>query len=106
MLSPALRAQCPITRKYLSFDPLVRQVRQRAEQLPDAHTGSGDYLLADAIMAGFAMFSLKDPSLLAFQGRRKDENMKRLYRVAEVPSDTRMRELLDPLKPRYGSPCP
>jgi hypothetical protein len=45
------------------------------------------------------LFSLKDPSLLAFQGRRKDENMKRLYRVAEVPSDTRMRELLDPLKP-------
>jgi hypothetical protein len=99
MLSPSLRAQCPITRKHLSFDPLVRQIRQRAEQIPDSHTGSGDYLLADAIMASFAMFSLKDPSLLAFQDRRKDENMKRLYRVAEVPSDRRMRELLDPFDP-------
>ena len=99
MLSPSLRAQCPTTRKHLSFDPLVRQIRQRADQIPDSRTRSDDYLLADAIMAGFAMFSLKDRSLLAFQGRRKDENMKRLYRLAEVPSDTRMRELLDPLEP-------
>jgi hypothetical protein len=99
MLSPSLRAQCPTTRKHLSFDPLVHQIRQRAEQIPDSRIGSGNYQLADAIMAGFAMFSLKDPSLLAFQDRRKDENMKRLYRVAEVPSDTRTRELLDPLDP-------
>jgi hypothetical protein len=99
MLPPSLRAECPTTRKHLSFNPLVHQIRQRAEQIPDSHIGSGDYHLADAIMAGFAMFSLKDPSLLAFQDRRKDENMKRLYRVAEVPSDTRMRELLDPLDP-------
>jgi hypothetical protein len=99
MLPPSLRAQCPLTRKHLSFDPLVHQIRQRAEQIPDSRIGSGDYLLADAIMAGFAMFSLKDPSLLAFQDRRKDENMKRLFRVAEVASDTRMREVLDPLDP-------
>jgi len=104
MLHPSARAQCPRPRKHLSFDPLVDQIRQFAQQLPDPRTRSGDYSVADAIMAGFAMFSLKDPSLLAFQGRRNDENMKSLYRIKQVPSDSWMRELLDPLKPDLFRP--
>jgi hypothetical protein len=50
-------------------------------------------------MSGFAMFSLKDPSLLAFQERRNDFNIKSLYLVNEVPSDTQTRELLDAQQP-------
>jgi len=50
-------------------------------------------------MSAIAMFSLKDSSLLAFQERRNDHNMKALYRIENVPSDTRMRELLDPIVP-------
>ena len=44
--------------------------------------------LADALMSGFAVFSLKDPSLLAFDERRKDEtkleNLKRIYHIDAV----------------------
>jgi len=48
--------------------------------------------LADTLMSGFAMFSLKDPSLLAFDARRKaDDNLKRIYGMAQVPCDTQMR---------------
>ena len=50
-------------------------------------------------MSAFAMFSLKDPSLLVFDQRRNDENMKNLYRLLTVPNDTGIREILDPLKP-------
>jgi len=32
--------------------------------------------LPDALVSAFAMFSLKDPSLLAFQERRSDPNLK------------------------------
>ena len=98
MLSPA--AIPPKTRKHLSFDPLIQQIHRRAKQLPDARDEAGcSYSVADAVMSAIALFSLKDPSLLAFQERRNDENMKKLFRIEQVPSDTQMREILDPLKP-------
>jgi len=90
----------PQTRKHLSFDPLVRQIRLRAKQLPDPRRPADcDYSMADAVMSAFALFSLKDPSLLAFEKRRYDENIKNLFRVRNVPSDTQMRAILDPLEP-------
>ena len=105
MLNPAAipkradRLPPPPSRKHLSFDPLIRTIHERAQQLPDAQTRDGDYSIADAVMSAIAMFSLKDPSLVAFQGRRNDHNMKNLYRIENVPSDTWMRELLDPISP-------
>jgi hypothetical protein len=50
-------------------------------------------------MSAMAVFALKDPSLLFFQQRRNDENMKSLFRILNVPSDTQMRTILDPLEP-------
>jgi hypothetical protein len=55
-------------------------------------------------MSAFGMFSLKDPSLLAFEERRNDENMRNLFGIARVPSDTHMREILDPVEPRQLRP--
>jgi hypothetical protein len=98
MLNP--NAIPPKTRRHLSFDPLIRQIRLRAKQLPDPRRESDcSYSLADALMSAFAMFSLKDPSLLAFEKRRHDENMKSLFRILNIPSDTQMRTILDPLQP-------
>jgi hypothetical protein len=99
VLLPPDPTQVPPTRRHLSFDPLARQIREGAEQLPDHRSREGDFQIADAVMSGFAMFSLKDPSLLAFQERRNDQNMKAIYRIGKVPSDTQMREILDPIEP-------
>ncbi|NKQ39389.1 MAG: hypothetical protein HF967_08015 [Methanosarcinales archaeon] len=56
--------------------------------------------LPDALMSAFAMFSLKDPSLLVFDERRlKDENLKTVYNINEVPCDTQMRKILDDIEP-------
>lgn len=84
--------------KNKSFDPLVKDLRALAEELPAQRNG-GTYSVADAIMSAIAMFSLKDRSLLAFQQRRNDQNMKNIYRIKNVPSDTTMREILDPVEP-------
>jgi hypothetical protein len=85
---------------HLSFDPLIRQIRLRAKQLPDPRRPADcDYSMADAVMSAFALFSLKDPSLLALEKRRYDENIKNLFRVRNVPSDTQMRAILDSLEP-------
>ncbi|HUS39324.1 MAG TPA: hypothetical protein VMX74_07740, partial [Pirellulales bacterium] len=98
MLDPDVIA--PKARKHLSFDPLIRQLRLRAKQLPETR-GEADcnYSMADAVMSAMALFALKDPSLLFFQERRDDVNMKRLFRIRMVPSDTQMRAILDPLEP-------
>lgn len=103
MFNPA--AIPPKTRKHLSFDPLIKQIRLRAEQLPDSRRGNDcTYAVADAVMSAIALFAMKDPSLLAFQERRNDANMKNIFRIPQVPSDTRMRELLDPLEPNSLRP--
>ena len=81
-----LPSAVPKTRKHLSFDPLIRQIRRRAVQLPDARKREGLFSVADAVLSAVAMFSLKDPSLLAFQERRNDENMRNLFRIRQVPS--------------------
>ena len=99
MVSPAAFAELPTTRKHLSFDPLIELVHGRAQELPDWRTGNVTFSMADAVMSAIAMFSLKDPALLAFEERRNDGNMINLYRINAVPSDTRMREILDPLDP-------
>jgi hypothetical protein len=90
----------PKTRRHLSFDPLIRQIRLRAKLFPDTRNEADcSYSMADAVMSAMAMFALKDPSLLFFQQRRNDENMKSLFRILNVPSDTQMRAILDPLEP-------
>jgi hypothetical protein len=52
-------------------------------------------------MAGFAMFSLKDPSLLAFDERRirAPHNLMTIYGMGSIPCDTSMREILDGVDP-------
>lgn len=86
-----------MTRKHLSADALVALLRRRFEKLPDSRSGKPPIAMADAVMSAFAMFSLKDTSLLAFDKRRDDENLQALYQIKRVPSDTQMRVILDPL---------
>jgi hypothetical protein len=56
-------AQRAEARRHLSFDPLVKKIRERAEAIPDGRSRRCDFSLADAVMSAFAMFSLKDPYL-------------------------------------------
>ena len=55
--------------------------------------------MADALMSVFAIFSLKFSSLLKFEEAMKVKvnfsNLKTLYQVSRVPSDTQMRTILD-----------
>jgi hypothetical protein len=61
--------------------------------------------LQDALRSAFAMFSLKDPSLLAFDHRRSDDNLQALFGIGQIPSDTQMRQILDPLDPEHLRPA-
>jgi len=54
-------------RKDLNADALFSRVRAGFETISDSRSGDIKIPLADALMSAFAMFSLKDPSLLALR---------------------------------------
>ena len=87
------------TRKYLFADALFALVRSGFERIADHRRRESPISLVDALMSAFAMFALKDPSLLAFDARRGDENMKQVFGIQNIPSDTQMREILDGVDP-------
>ncbi len=94
----------PKGRKHLSADALFRLVRSGLARIPEDRLGDPDISLTDALMSGFAMFSLKSPSLLAFDKERAEGNLQTIYGIKRTPCDTYMRESLDPLSPESLRP--
>jgi len=98
----AIRA--PTVRKHLSADALFGLLRTGFADIADHRPGKPAIALMDALMSAFAMFSLKSPSLLAFDQERTEGNLHRVYGIERVPCDTAMREILDPVEPESLRP--
>ena len=81
----------------LSASGLFEVVRTGFEKIIDGRAPELIKIsLPDTLMSGFALFSLKDPSLLAFDERRKvDNNLQRIFGIEQIPCDTQMRTTLD-----------
>jgi hypothetical protein len=94
----------PKARKHLSADALFHLVRSGLATIPDPRGEEVDISLTDALMSAFAMFSLKAPSLLAFDKERAEGNLHTIYGIERVPCDTHMREILDPVSPKVLRP--
>ncbi len=90
----------PKVRKHLSADALFSTVHGSFGNIIDHRTNAA-IPLEDALMSAFAVFSLKDPSLLAFDERRQsgDPNLHSIYKIGSVPCDSRMREIVDEVDP-------
>ena len=88
-------------RAHLNADTLFAQIRNDFDRVPDHRASNGKIPLTDALMSGFAMFSLKDPSLLAFDVRRKEDpsSLHTVYGVEQIPCDSQMRDILDLVTP-------
>ena len=92
--------------KYLAIDSLIQGLRERFEAIEDSRrSASVGHSLADCLMSAFAMFSLKEPSLLAFDQRRQDESLMNLYKIKSIPSDTQHRTILDNVDPQSLNEC-
>lgn len=83
------------------FDYLVEQIHKSFSLMGDHRETKPDYELSDALMSGFAVFSLKDPSLLSFidnyESRRT--NLEQIYKIQSVPTDKGLKKILDPINP-------
>jgi hypothetical protein len=94
----------PQGRKHLSADALFRLVHTGFANLPDYRVGDIEIALPEALMSALAMFSLTAPSLVAFDKERAEGNLHTIYGMARVPCDTHMREILDPVSPKWLRP--
>src|SRR3990170_2934697 len=99
-----MATRAPAVRKHLSADALFSRLRTGFADITDYRPGTPKIPLADALMSAFAMFSLKSPSLLAFDEDRREGNLQRVYGIGQVPCDTRMRDILDPIAPESLRP--
>jgi hypothetical protein len=102
-----MMTKSPAPRKQLSADALFRSIRESFHDIPDPRTGKPDISLPDALMSGLAVFAFKDPSLLAFDQRRQqdEQNLRMIFHMEHVPCDTRLREILDPVDPEPIRPA-
>ena len=92
-------------RNDLNADALFSQIHSGFEKIPDYRSKNSTISLSDALMSAFAMFSLKDPSLLAFDNRHSDDtNIQKIYNIENVPCDTQMRTILDEVEPAAIEP--
>jgi len=93
-------------RKDLNADALYRAIREEFKKIPEFRAGHNiSTSIADSLLSAFAMFSLKIPTLLQFDKRRKDEiecqNIKNIFGIeTEIPCDTTMREINDEIDPK------
>ncbi len=83
------------------MDELIKLVRMGFKSIMDHRKYNFTFPLEDLLCAGFAIFSLKDPSLLAFRQQfpRRSENLKRIYGIEQIPEDSALRQGLDGVDP-------
>jgi hypothetical protein len=103
-LGVAMAKVAPKGRKHLCADSLFRLLHDNFATIADHGVGEVEIPLDDALMSAFAMFSLKAPSLLAFDKQRAEGNLKTIYGMERVPCDTQMRKRLDPVVPESLRP--
>ena len=92
--------------KRVKFQQMVDYVRQSLKKVPEHRSGrKTQYEIADAGLGALATFFAQSPSFLAFQRHMEEKhgrnNAKSLFKVERIPSDGQIRNLLDPVEPRY-----
>lgn len=96
----------PFSRSDLTPDALYALLRSTFDSVPDTRVDA-TISMSDALMSAFAVFALKDPSLLAFDQRRCDpnDNFRSIFGIEHVPCDTQLRAILDSVDPVVLRPC-
>lgn len=93
----------------LSLDRLIKELKLAFEQFPDVRTGNNSqYEMGDAGLGAFSVFFTQSASFLEYQedlkrlkGRSNAEN---LFGMRNIPSDSHIRSLLDPVSPKNLNP--
>ena len=95
-----------MNRSKLSADHLYPLVKGCFGDVPEHRKNISNIKISisDALMSGLAVFSLKQPSLLAAEKILRADtvegrNMRNLFGIGRPASDTQMRDIIDPVEP-------
>lgn len=89
--------------KRVKIDQLINVLRESFDKVQDPRNGTKIIPLNDFLMSSYAVFSLKYPSLLRFDQHSKEDigpNIKALFGLENLPSDTHLRDIMDEINPR------
>jgi len=91
----------------LTMRDMVKMLRQDFALIADHRASNISHSLEDILISVFAMFSLKYPSLLSFEQQTPFErqNLKELFELEELCSDSQMRKVLDQVPPQLLMQC-
>ena len=89
-----------------TFSTLLNLLESAIHSFPDKRTGKNfRYSIRDAALSGFSVFYMQCPSFLSHQDFMQQEtgnnNARTLFGVNEIPTDPQIRNLLDPVDPKY-----
>lgn len=81
----------------MNFDDLVKALKNYFDGISTNRPINATYTMPNILMCGFALFSLKDSSLLKFISSLKDRatNLTNIFHITQTPSDTALRTILD-----------
>lgn len=87
--------------KTLTIDELLSFTREEFGNFSDKRAKNQSIDLGDIVQTGLSIFSLKNSSLLKNNNvfSKSQGNMLRIFKIANRPSDTQLRSVLDELKP-------
>ena len=90
------------------FSTLLDVLERAIRSFPDKRTGKNiHYSMRDGALAGFSVFFMQCPSFLSHQVLMQQEkgnnNARTLFGIEEIPTDPQIRNLLDPVDPKYGA---
>ena len=100
-------------RKKLSADGMIKIIGNSFSKIQDHRHFAGEqtkYSIKDTLLTSFAAFSLKYDSLKSFfdelkESKEKRMSIKYLYQTDKMPSTTRLKEIIDPIKTDYLRPA-
>lgn len=92
--------------KTLGIDRLIKELKLLFEGFPDLRTGNNSqYEIGDAGLGAFSVFFTQCASFLEYQEELKRlkgrSNAENLFGLRNIPSDSHIRSLLDPVSPKY-----
>ncbi len=95
------RTSYQTVRESVTMDGELEKIHKMFKNIPDNRASNVVHKLNDIMMSGLAMFSLKYSSLLDFdqQTALEGENLKRIFGIESVCSDTHLRRVLDSQSP-------
>jgi hypothetical protein len=90
-------------RQRLTVDGFIQRIKSK--QFTDKRKGKNvQYAINDAIQAAFAIFFMQSPSFLAgqrhLQQSKGKSNAKTVFQMEQIPTDTHIRNLVDPVSPQ------